>query len=173
MTVIARQVRIFLEKRRPGRNMKILELKLPPLVQFLLAGSAMWLLSYFAPQHSFAVPGSRIVAVSLACLGLLIGLAGIVAFRAARTTVDPRFPDKATAIVTVGVYQWTRNPMYLGLLGILSGWGVFLGNFLSLACLPAFVLYMNRFQIGPEERAMDSIFGNAYRAYKNSVRRWI
>lgn len=153
--------------------MKILELKLPPLVQVLLTGSAMWLLSRFAPQLSFAVPGSRIFALSLACLGLVIGLAGVLAFRSARTTVDPRFPDNASAIVTVGVYRWTRNPMYLGLLSILSGWGVFLGNFLSLACLPAFVLYMNRFQIDPEERAMDSIFGNAYVAYKNSVRRWI
>ena len=153
--------------------MKILELKLPPLVQLLLAGAAMWLLSRVAPQFSFAVAGSWIIAVSLACLGLVIGLAGVLAFRSARTTVDPRFPDKASAIVTVGVYRWTRNPMYLGLVCILSGWGVFLGNFLSLACLPAFVLYMNRFQIGPEERAMDSIFGSEYSAYKSSVRRWI
>ncbi len=153
--------------------MKILELKLPPLVQLLLAGAAMWLLSRVAPQFSFAVAGSWIVAVSLACLGLVIGLAGVLAFRAARTTVDPRFPDKASAIVTVGVYRWTRNPMYLGLLCVLAAWGIFLGNLVSLACLPAFVLYMNRFQIGPEERAMDSLFGNAYQTYKKSVRRWI
>lgn len=153
--------------------MKFLELKIPPLVQVLLAGFAMWLLSHFAPRLSFAVPGSRIVALALACLGLAIGLAGVLAFRSARTTVDPRFPDKASAIVTAGIYRRTRNPMYLGLLCVLIGWAFFLENFLPLACLPGFVLYMNRFQIGPEERAMDSKFGSAYRAYKDSVRRWI
>lgn len=153
--------------------MKILELKLPPLVQVLLTGSAMWLISRLAPQFSFAIAGGWIVALSLACLGLVMGLAGVLAFRSARTSVDPRFPDKASAVVTMGVYRWTRNPMYLGLLCMLSGWGVFLGNFVSLACLPAFVLYMNRFQIGPEERAMESLFGDAYGAYKTAVRRWI
>ena len=164
---------MFPDEGHRVRMMKILELKVPPLVQVLLTGFAMWSISRVAPQFSCAVAGSWIVALSLACLGLAIGLAGALAFRSARTTVDPRFPDKASAIVTVGVYRWTRNPMYLGLLCVLFGWAVFLGNLLSLACLPAFVLYMNRFQIGPEEWAMDSNFGDAYRAYKNSVRRWI
>ena len=146
----------------PGRTMKILELKLPPLVMVLLIGSAMWLLSRVVPRLSFVVPGRWVIALSLACLGLVIGLAGVLAFRSARTTVDPRFPDKASTVVMTGIYRRTRNPMYLGLVCVLSGWAVFLGNFLSLACLPAFVLYMNRFQIGPEEQAMASIFGDTY-----------
>ncbi len=153
--------------------MKTLELKIPPLALVLLFGLVMWLLSDTVPGLAFTIRETSMIALLLACTGLAIALAGVLAFRSARTTVDPRFPDKASAIVTVGIYRWTRNPMYLGLLSILSGWGVFLGNFLSLACLPAFVLYMNRFQIGPEERAMESTFGDAYRAYKSSVRRWV
>ena len=153
--------------------MKILELKIPPLVLLLLFGFVMWLLSRAAPGFAFAIHGASLIALLSACTGLAIGLAGVLAFRSARTTVDPRFPDKAVAIVTEGIYRRTRNPMYLGLLCVLLGWAVFLGNLLSLACLPAFVIYMNRFQIGPEERAMDSNFGGAYRAYKDTVRRWI
>ena len=153
--------------------MQILELKIPPLVLLLLFGLVMWLLSQAAPGLAFELRGTSLIALLSACTGLAIALAGVLAFRSARTTVDPRFPDKAAAIVTEGIYRRTRNPMYLGLLCVLFGWAVFLGNFLSLACLPAFVLYMNRFQIDPEERAMDSNFGRAYRSYKDSVRRWI
>lgn len=63
--------------------------------------------------------------------------------------------------------------MYLGLLCVLFGWAVYLGHLLSLACLPFFVLYMNRFQIRPEERAMHVKFGDEYRSYSQTVRRWI
>ena len=72
-----------------------------------------------------------------------------------------------------GVYALTRNPMYLGLLLVLTGWAIFLSNVLGFVFLPAFVLYISRFQIAPEERALTSLFGRDFVAYKSRVRRWL
>jgi protein-S-isoprenylcysteine O-methyltransferase Ste14 len=63
--------------------------------------------------------------------------------------------------------------MYLGFFLILIGWAIFLSHALSVLLLPAFVWYMNRFQIEPEERALASLFGEAFEAYRTRVRRWL
>ena len=75
--------------------------------------------------------------------------------------------------MTWGIYSITRNPMYLGLLTMLSGWAVFLSNALAFLFLPAYVLYINRFQIETEERTLTALFGQDYVAYQGRVRRWI
>ena len=153
--------------------MKRLELKIPPVAVLLLCGGGMWLLSSLVPELSFDFPVRKMLSVIAVVAGLGIGVAGIIAFRAARTTFDPRYPDKASSVVRTGVYRHSRNPMYVGLLLALLGWAIYLANPLSLIGLPAFVLYMNRFQIQPEERALKEGFGDEYRAYLNDVRRWI
>jgi protein-S-isoprenylcysteine O-methyltransferase Ste14 len=76
-------------------------------------------------------------------------------------------------MVTSGVYRHTRNPMYLGMLCLLGAWAAWLGNAAALLGLPAFVAYMNRFQIAPEERALAQRFGAAFDAYAARVRRWL
>ena len=63
--------------------------------------------------------------------------------------------------------------MYVGMLLMLVGWGIYLGNIASFLMLPVFILYMNRFQIMPEETFMAEKFGLAYQQYKKSVRRWL
>jgi protein-S-isoprenylcysteine O-methyltransferase Ste14 len=83
-------------------------------------------------------------------------------------------PAQAASMVTSGVYRFTRNPMYLGMFCLLAAWAAWLGRLAPLlAGLPAFVLYMNRFQIRPEERALEQRFGAAFREYAARVRRWI
>ena len=82
-------------------------------------------------------------------------------------------PDSTSSLVVSGIYGYTRNPMYLGFLLVLLAWAIFLSNFVALALLPAFVVYMNHFQIGPEERALGSLFAQEYQAYLARVRRWI
>jgi protein-S-isoprenylcysteine O-methyltransferase Ste14 len=82
-------------------------------------------------------------------------------------------PETSTSLVASGLYRWTRNPMYLGFLTVLLGLGVFLSNPLALAPIPLFVLYMTRFQIRPEEKALEARFGADFAAYKSRVRRWI
>jgi protein-S-isoprenylcysteine O-methyltransferase Ste14 len=97
----------------------------------------------------------------------------VVSFRRAKTTVNPMTPDAASSLVVSGIYRYTRNPMYLGFLLILTGWAALLSNMLALAVLPAFVVFMNRFQISPEERVLASLFPVDYAEYRARVRRWL
>ena len=100
-------------------------------------------------------------------------LMGVRAFREANTTVDPRAPENASQIVGSGIYRFTRNPMYLGVLVVLIAWTALLAN-VGAAVVPVlFALYITRWQIVPEERALAQKFGAEYEAYRNSVRRWL
>ena len=154
--------------------MASLELKVPPPAVALLFGVLMWLASSLVvpvevPSSAFRVG----VAVVLTSVGLVVGLAGIVSFWRARTTINPTKPSATSALVTSGVFRFTRNPMYLSLLLYLLAWAAYLSNWLAFLFLPVFVLYINEFQIKPEERALSSLFGPEYASYKGRVRRWL
>ena len=149
-----------------------LELRVPPVVLLVLSGAAMWSFARFLPALNLG-HAPRWLVLLPGIVGIAVALAGIVAFRRARTTVDPTHPEKSSAIVTGGIYRWSRNPMYLGFLLILLAWAIRSGNAASALLLPAFVLYMNRFQIAPEERILEGKFGSAYVEYARRVRRWI
>jgi len=82
-------------------------------------------------------------------------------------------PEKASSLVTTGIYRFTRNPMYLGLLFVLFAWAVFLASVWALLGPVAFVFYIDRFQIAPEEAILAGMFGAAYTEYKARVRRWL
>ena len=112
-------------------------------------------------------------AVIIALAGGGFSLAGIISFRRAQTTVNPMKPETTSSLVCSGIYRITRNPMYVGLLVVLVAWSVFLSSAWALLGALVFVLYINRFQIAPEERALSSKFGKEYAAYKQSARRWL
>ena len=76
-------------------------------------------------------------------------------------------------LVIVGIYNYTRNPMYLGLLTILLGLALLLGTVSSFLTIPVFIWFMNRLQIEPEEEALEELFGKSYGEYKLKVRRWL
>jgi protein-S-isoprenylcysteine O-methyltransferase Ste14 len=160
----------------PGNRslpMSTLELKIPPLILAILLGIATWLLARAVPALTFDMPAQAVVAIVLAASGAAFVIAAVLQFRRAGTTVDPRTPDATRQVVTTGVYRLTRNPMYLGFVLLLTGGGVYLGNLLALLLVPAFVVYLNRFQIRPEERALLQHFGPPYAEYLRSVRRWL
>lgn len=150
-----------------------LELKVPPIAVALTAAALMWVLAATTPAFDFQIPGAFPIFPILAFIGGMIAVSGIMSFRRSKTTVNPMKPDEATSLVTSGIYRITRNPMYLGLLFILLGWGAFLENVLAFVPVPVFVLYLTRFQIIPEERFLTVIFGEAYTAYCAQVRRWL
>jgi protein-S-isoprenylcysteine O-methyltransferase Ste14 len=164
---------LFWLKRAVQAGLERLELKLPPVALGGIAAALIWSTSAAAPGFDFMFPASSMSSVSLALIGALTCLAGVVSFRRAKTTVNPMKPDSTSSLVVSGVYRYTRNPMYLGFLLILLGWAAFLSNLLALVVLPAFVLYMNRFQIFPEERALASLFADDYAEYRARVRRWL
>ena len=153
--------------------MRSLELKVPPPAVALVIGVLMWLLSRAAPSLAFAIPASTLIAIVLAVVGLGIAIAGVATFAKAKTTVNPTTPQASSSLVSWGIYSVTRNPMYLGLLLELTAWAVFLSNPLPFLMLPVYMIYINRFQIAPEERMLTKLFGNDFAAYQSRVRRWI
>ena len=122
-------------------------------------------------NFTFSARGEWAAAFGL--VGVACSALGVAAFRHARTTVNPLTPDATTALVVSGIYRVTRNPMYLGFLLLLIAEIVWLANPVALLVAPAFVLYLNRFQIGPEDIALRSRFGAEFNAYATRVRRWI
>jgi protein-S-isoprenylcysteine O-methyltransferase Ste14 len=153
--------------------MHVLELKVPPVALVFLVAALMWLVSWAMPAFEFEFPSGDVLAVSVAVAGAIISGLGIVSFRQARTTVNPMKPDSTSSLVVSGIYRLTRNPMYLGFLSVLFGWAIFLSNALAFVFLPVFVLYMNRFQIKPEEKALRALFGPQFVMYTARVRRWL
>jgi protein-S-isoprenylcysteine O-methyltransferase Ste14 len=152
--------------------MRALELKIPPPVLFLLFVVAMWFIARVAPGVT-VVSGLRFGLAGLFFLLSLIGPLGILAFRRAQTTINPVEPYKASLIVSSGVYGVTRNPMYVGLVTLLLSWAAYLASPWTLLGPILFAVYINRFQIIPEERALLAKFGKEYAGYQNKVRRWI
>ena len=153
--------------------MSSLELKVPPVVQVLVVGAAMYGVSKALPALDFSLTGSSLLASGLVIIGLGTGVMGVLEFKKAQTTVNPHTPEKSASLVTTGIYHYTRNPMYLGMLLVLLGWAFYLSNFAAFLFLPIFIMYMSRFQIQPEERVMMQKFGNEYQAYMIKVRRWL
>lgn len=153
--------------------MRALELKIPPVAIALLVGALMWAPTKFAPAFAFTLPAGRLIAVGVAVVGVVIAALGVITFRRARTTVNPLDPGSASSLVVTGIYRRTRNPMYLGVLLVLFGWGLWLANVLALPVAAGFIPLLNRLQIQPEERILTERFGAAYTAYQSRVRRWL
>ena len=151
----------------------VLELKIPPAVLVAFTGALMWLASAATSATALVIPGRSLGAAILMLTGVIISGLGVASFRRARTTVNPMKPRSASVLVDWGIYGLTRNPMYLGFLVVLLGWAIFLSNIVAFLLLPAFIFYMNRFQIEPEEKALAATFGQQFIAYKARVRRWL
>ena len=152
---------------------RALELRVPPLALVLFAAACMWLVSWLLPALGVSIPGRTAVAGVCAASGVVLLVAGVIALRKAHTTVNPATPDASAALVESGVFRWSRNPIYLRFLLVLGAWAIHLANVAAMLFLPAFVWYMNRFQIEPEERALETRFDGSYRSYRERVRRWI
>ena len=153
--------------------MSRLELKIPPVVLVILCAVAMALLSSFTAQGWSTDAGTKRLALGMAAAGGLVAAAGVLQFRRAKTTVNPVSPASSSSLVTGGIYRFSRNPMYLGFLLVLAAWACYLGSAAAALIVPLFVLYMNRFQIEPEERALARLFGQEFDDYRARVRRWI
>ena len=152
--------------------MPSLELKIPPPIVALSVALAMWSVRLLAPSSS-AAPVRVAAAVILVLVAVAFSVSGVLAFGKAKTTKNPMKPEDASSLVVTGVYKITRNPMYLGLCFLLLAWALFLWSPWALLGPLAFVAYISRFQIAPEERILATLFGAEYSAYKARVRRWL
>jgi protein-S-isoprenylcysteine O-methyltransferase Ste14 len=153
--------------------LRLLEHKIPPPILVIMIGLAMWAASRLAP----AIANSRDLSLVLAGIFGLLGFSmlgsGFLAFRKAKTTIDPVRIESASSVVTGGIFAYTRNPMYVGFTALLVAWASYLAIPWTLLGPVFFVLFITRFQIIPEERVMSSKFGPAYDEYRKHVRRWL
>lgn len=150
-----------------------LDRRVPPLIVMAAIGLAMAGAARLVPALDLDWPWLDPAAWLVGAVGCILAGSGVYEFGKAKTTRDPRQGAAASTLVVGGFYRATRNPMYLGMLLLLVAWGAWLANLGALATIVIFVLYMNRFQIEPEERYLQGRFGEDYRAYARRVRRWI
>lgn len=153
--------------------MRPLETRIPPPLVALALAVGVFALARWWPLVGFTVPHPWLLGSLVALAGGAVSAAGAGAFRKAGTTVNPLHPERVSAFVASGVYRYTRNPMYVGLLLVLTGGFVALGALSAALGLAAFVGFITRFQIVPEERVLAARFGPEYLAYKARVRHWL
>lgn len=150
-----------------------LSLRVPPAVIVLIIAALQWLAALVLPRWPGDFAWRTEVALVLLVCGIAIATFGVVTFRRARTSVNPMNPSLASSLVSNGIYRLSRNSMYLGFAIWLLAWSVLLGSLFSLFGVVVFVMWMNRFQIAPEEHALQRLFGETFERYRNEVRRWI
>lgn len=153
--------------------MKVLENKIPPPLVGLLVALGMWGLSTVTPIILLTNTVKTMLVIAFISIGIFFDLAGVISFRMAKTTVNPLKPNTASSLVTSGIYQVTRNPMYVGFVAFLLAWASYLGSVWGLALIPLYMLYIQRFQIAPEERALTALFKEEFIQYKAKVRPWL
>jgi protein-S-isoprenylcysteine O-methyltransferase Ste14 len=142
----------------------------PPPAFALVAGAFQRALTRNAPKPSTR---RRLAAGAIATASGALAAAADREFRRQGTTDDPFHPERATKLVTTGVNSVTRNPMYVGMAGLLVANAVRRGSWLALLPVAAFVVTVDRLQVQNEEQALLANFGKDYEGYRAGVPRWL
>jgi protein-S-isoprenylcysteine O-methyltransferase Ste14 len=145
--------------------------RIAPPVLALLHIIAAFLLAWFLPLPFIVPPIVKYIGFALVVIGFLLGVGAVLAFRRARTTLDPYHP--VSTIVTSGVYGFSRNPIYLGFLLMVLGIPLNSGTYWGIILAAIFVLLCNRLVIEHEEAYLGKKFGTTYSDYTSRVRRWL
>ena len=142
----------------------------PPLLVLILVIS-----NYFSSKKIdlILLPNQDLTSIIIFLIGMLILINPIFKFIKSKTTIDPIKFKKVNKLITSGIYKYSRNPMYLGLLMIVISTSIFYLNVFSITTPFFFYYWINRFQIKREEIFLTQKFGKEYLSYKNKTRRWI
>ena len=145
--------------------------KIPPPIVTLIFG----LIIYFSKSffNQFFSYNNDIISLLLLILGLTVFILAIKAFDRQKTTVNPLEPRQASSLVVSGIFKYSRNPMYLGMLIILLAISFKFNLVGGIVISLFFYLFITKFQILPEEEAMNELFGDEFIEYSNRTRRWI
>jgi protein-S-isoprenylcysteine O-methyltransferase Ste14 len=153
--------------------MRFLENKIPPPIIALLCAAGMWAITRAVEPLEIQTSIKWALIVMCIAAGAGFAIAGVLAFRRHHTTINPLHPEKTSSLVTGGIYRISRNPMYVGMAMLLLAWAMFLESPAALLGIGAFIAYITRFQIIPEERQLSQHFGVAFATYRQRVRRWL
>ena len=142
----------------------------PPIVVLILVIS-----TFFSSKKIdlIQIPFQSLISIFILSIGILILLNPVLKFKKSKTTINPIKFKKVNKLVTSGIYKYSRNPMYLGLLMIVISSSIFYLNIYSILTPLFFYLWINRFQIKREEVFLTEKFGEDYLSYKKKTRRWI
>lgn len=143
---------------------------LPPTIA-LVAIVTMILLHVFVPIGIVVRPPGSYAGSLLLATGVAMIIWSRRTFQAAGTPIVPF--TESTALICHGLYCWSRNPMYLGTVLLLAGVAILLGSFAPIVVVIVVFAILQEGFIRREERLMDETFGERYRAYRRSVRRWL
>ena len=145
--------------------------KIPPPIVTLIFGLIIFFSKSLFPIFNFN--NSNYVSLIFLIFGFIILITAVKSFKKHQTTINPLNPDQASTLVNSGIFSFTRNPMYLGMLFILLSISFNFNILGGIIICFLFKIYITIFQIMPEEEAMEKIFGKDFVEYKNKVRRWI
>ena len=143
---------------------------IPPL-WFLAGLIVMIVLNSFAPIGRWLHYPWRYSGIILIVAGVLLGVGSGMLFR--RLGTNPKPGARANVIVTKGVFRYTRNPMYLGLIVTLTGTSILLGTISPLFVIPVVFLILHTQFVLREEKWMEDWFGQSYLDYKRNTPRWL
>eukprot|EP01129_Flabellula_baltica_P002766 TRINITY_DN12612_c0_g1_i1.p1 TRINITY_DN12612_c0_g1~~TRINITY_DN12612_c0_g1_i1.p1 ORF type:complete len:155 (-),score=25.60 TRINITY_DN12612_c0_g1_i1:78-542(-) len=149
-----------------------MELKVPPVALTIIYAVLMVIISFSPLSIPFIDPLNSL-AFPVAMFGVVFALMGVIQFNKAKTTVNPLSPESSSSLVQEGVYGYSRNPMYVGFFCGLLALSLWISSVTALLFSFSFIIYMNKFQIEPEEAALEKIFGTSYTHYKQRVSRWL
>lgn len=156
---------------KPKQNLAHPNTKIPPPLLALIHIIFAYVLSWLIPLPLTVPPVFQMVGFMLVIVGFLLGVAALIAFRRAGTTLQPR--GLVAHLVTSGIYGFTRNPVYLGFLLIVIGISLDSGSFWGILLAPVLIILFNQLVIRPEEDYLASRFGEQFSQYKEKVRRWL
>ena len=143
---------------------------IPPPIVTLICAQLIYLSKPFFPELFFNY--SNQMSLFFLISGLIIILISFQIFKKEKTTINPIKIEKASSLVTNGIFKYSRNPMYLGMVLILISISIKFNFYGGLLLVGFFVYFITYFQILPEERAMLKLFGKDFINYKNKTRRW-
>ena len=153
--------------------MKFLELKIIPPFQVLILGFLAWSVHHRLPWFHHHTGHEYLVSRILLLVALAMVVVAVYQFWRHKTTVNPVKLGETRALITDGIFSWSRNPIYLADVLILLAWVIWLGNWLALILIPTFVLLITRLQILPEERMLAEKFPLEFRQYTARTGRWL
>ena len=145
--------------------------KFPPPLVTLVFGLGIYFSRFLSPIIEFE--NSLILSLISLIIGLFILISAAREFRSSKTTINPLKPEQATSLVTAGIFRFSRNPMYLGMVFILSSLAISFNIIGGVIFIALFCVYITVYQIIPEEIAMKKIFSQEFESYMKSTRRWM
>ena len=145
--------------------------KIPPPIVTLISGLAIYFSRNLFPNHYGIM--LDVFSILLLLCGIIIIRTAFLSFKNHQTTINPLNLTKTSSLVNTGIFKYTRNPMYLGMVFILLSITLKFNLYGGLIVILFFFYFITKFQISPEEKAMENLFGEEFKNYKKTTRRWL